>query len=194
MSIWLKDIKDQNVFWRVTGSWNYAQPKNDKRLFWQQKGWNLKAKQIRWITHFLDNKLSLSQNYVLFSAGPGFHAFPNSWFIFSMSGIFGPERMDRRMKILIGFLFKNVYLCGSGLEALNFLFIWFLKRRLILRGFHSQTNVWSHNHRLYLAIFENGTQLKISSDIKPLLKRPFELGLINSTPLTSGWNVEKRDI
>ena len=77
MSIWLKDIKDQNVFWRVTGSWNYAQPKNDKRLFWQQKGWNLKAKQTRWITHFLDNKLSFSQNYALFSAGPGFHAFLN---------------------------------------------------------------------------------------------------------------------
>ena len=35
------------------------------------------------------------------------------------------------------------------------------------------------NHE-YLAIFENGPQLKISSDIKPLLKRPFELGLMGS--------------
>ena len=42
---------------------------------------------------------------------------------------------DRRMKIIIEFLFKNVYLCGSGLEGLNFLFIWSLKRWLILIGF-----------------------------------------------------------
>ena len=69
-----------------------TQPKNDKIFFWQQKVRNLKTKQIRWTTHFLVNKLSLFQNYVHFSAGPGVHAFPNSCFTSSMSGNFGPER------------------------------------------------------------------------------------------------------
>jgi hypothetical protein len=62
---------------------------------------------------------------------------------------------DRRMKIIIEFLFKNVYLCGSGLEGLNFLFIWSLKRWLILRGVHSQTG--SSNKCL-----ESQSQIKFS--------------------------------
>ena len=89
MSIWLKDIKDQNVLWSYRimklKICNLKMTKDcyDKIRFeiWKQSRSNE-----------LHIFLSLSQNYVHFSVCHGFHAFPNSWFTISMSGIFGPER------------------------------------------------------------------------------------------------------